>query len=183
MPHVKGTPSAPAGPAAGVVLDLARSAADEGEARAWADDCAFLAWAEGGGGALVIAAELKVRVGRRGGRGLLGGSCKQGCRLACTGSCIAGVRTAKHENAGIGSIEKVQDDPPTIPCNHSLQGVKTQNVPCQIHIFWRILEFECPRDIAEFRSVFWSFAHEDLHDAAFMHTQHKHGPCPVRAYL
>lgn len=48
------------GPAAGVVLDLARSAADEGEARAWADDAAFLAWAEGGGGASVIAAELKV---------------------------------------------------------------------------------------------------------------------------
>lgn len=51
--------AAPVGPAAGVVLDLARSAADEGEARAWADDTAFLAWAEGGGGASVIAAELK----------------------------------------------------------------------------------------------------------------------------
>lgn len=52
--------AAPAGPAAGVVLDLTRSAAHEGEARAWADDAAFLAWAEGGGGASVIAAELKV---------------------------------------------------------------------------------------------------------------------------
>lgn len=51
--------AAPAGAAAGVVLDLARSAADEGEARTWADDTAFLAWAEGGGGASVIAAELK----------------------------------------------------------------------------------------------------------------------------
>ena len=44
-----------------VVLDLARSAADEAEARAWADDSAFLLWAEGGSGASVIAAELKVR--------------------------------------------------------------------------------------------------------------------------
>ena len=43
-----------------MVLDLARSAADEGEARAWADDNAFLAWAEGGAGASSIAAELKV---------------------------------------------------------------------------------------------------------------------------
>ena len=43
-----------------VVLDLARSAADESEARAWADDTAFLAWAEGGSGASIIAAELKV---------------------------------------------------------------------------------------------------------------------------
>lgn len=59
MPHVKGG-TTPAGLAAGVVLDLARSAADEGEARAWADDAAFLAWVEGGGGATVIAAELKV---------------------------------------------------------------------------------------------------------------------------
>ena len=59
MPHAKGA-AAPAGPAAGVVLDLARSAADEGEARLWADDGAFLAWAEGGGGASIIAAELKV---------------------------------------------------------------------------------------------------------------------------
>lgn len=59
MPQLKGA-TMPAGPAAGVVLDLARSAADEGEARAWADDSAFLAWAEGGGGASVIAAELKV---------------------------------------------------------------------------------------------------------------------------
>ena len=60
MPHMKGTSPTVATPAAGVVLDLARSAADEGEARAWADDSAFLAWAEGGGGASVIAAELKV---------------------------------------------------------------------------------------------------------------------------
>lgn len=52
--------AAPAGPAAGVVLDLTRSAAHEGEARTWADDAAFLAWAEGGGGASIIAAELKV---------------------------------------------------------------------------------------------------------------------------
>lgn len=72
MPHVKGTPCAPASQAAGVVLDLARSAADEGEARAWADDSAFLAWAEVGGGASVIAAELKVCVGRRGGRAFVG---------------------------------------------------------------------------------------------------------------
>ncbi|CAK0731625.1 hypothetical protein CVIRNUC_000020 [Coccomyxa viridis] len=42
-----------------VVLDLARSAADESEARAWADDTAFLSWAEGGSGASIIAAELK----------------------------------------------------------------------------------------------------------------------------
>jgi hypothetical protein len=54
-------PAGAGGPGAGVVLDLARSAADEGEARAWADDAAYLAWAEGGGGASVIAAELKVR--------------------------------------------------------------------------------------------------------------------------
>ena len=45
-----------------VVLDLARSAADESEARAWADDSAFLSWAEGGNGASIIAAELKVRL-------------------------------------------------------------------------------------------------------------------------
>ena len=44
-----------------MVLDLARSAADEAEARAWADDSAFLLWAEGGSGASIIAAELKVR--------------------------------------------------------------------------------------------------------------------------
>ncbi len=43
-----------------MVLDLARSAADESEARAWADDTAFLSWAEGGSGASIIAAELKV---------------------------------------------------------------------------------------------------------------------------
>lgn len=56
---MKGTARS-ASPAIGVVLDLARSAADEGEARVWADDTAFLAWAEGGGGASVVAAELKV---------------------------------------------------------------------------------------------------------------------------
>ncbi|CAL8465873.1 g5409 [Coccomyxa elongata] len=58
MPHLKGV-AAPAGLAVGVVLDLTRSAADEGVARAWADDAAFLAWAEGTGGASMIAAELK----------------------------------------------------------------------------------------------------------------------------
>lgn len=43
------------------MLDLARIAADEGEARLWADDHGFLQWTEGGGGASAIAAELKVR--------------------------------------------------------------------------------------------------------------------------
>jgi len=53
---------APAGSSpAGVVLDLARAGSGELEARAWADDRAFLAWADGGGGASVIAAELKAR--------------------------------------------------------------------------------------------------------------------------
>jgi len=56
---------APAGSSpAGVVLDLARAGSGELEARAWADDRAFLAWADGGGGASVIAAELKARGSR-----------------------------------------------------------------------------------------------------------------------
>lgn len=67
--------AAPAGPAAGVVLDLTRSAAHEGEARTWADDAAFLAWAEGGGGASIIAAELKVCFSERF-RGILKGKFK-----------------------------------------------------------------------------------------------------------
>ena len=66
-----------------VVLDLARSAADESEARAWADDTAFLSWAEGGSGASIIAAELKV-CSEPWDRALLGqaasSSAKQGAR-------------------------------------------------------------------------------------------------------
>ena len=61
-----GSPAAAAGPPGsssppGVVLDLARAGSGELEARAWADDRAFLAWADVGGGASVIAAELKAR--------------------------------------------------------------------------------------------------------------------------
>ena len=63
-----GSPAAAAGPPGGssppgVVLDLARAGSGELEARAWADDRAFLAWADVGGGASVIAAELKARRG------------------------------------------------------------------------------------------------------------------------
>lgn len=61
-----GSPAAAGAPAGGsstpgVVLDLARAGSGELEARAWTDDRAFLAWADGGGGASVIAAELKAR--------------------------------------------------------------------------------------------------------------------------